>query len=437
MGAGLLRRKMNSLGETLAFMASARRDPVARMLNVDLVAVLLAALLPWSTSGVGIGFVLWLAAVAATLELRPFLRSLQRPIGALPIALVALAALGTLWSDAPWETRLHALGPAAKLLALPFLFYHFERSARGMWVFVAFLASCTLMTVASWIVVIDPSLSMKIPGEPTGHGIFVKNYIAQSQEFVLCTVVLAFPIITLFREGKIRQALLLTAVAANFVVNMVFVVVSRTALVTLPVMLAAFAMAHLKWRTNVMLFAAAIVLGPLAWTVSPQLQATTNRFVRDYRVYKELNQPTSIGLRLEFWEKSLRFFAEAPVIGHGTGSTRGLFEAAATGPAVLAQGQVIGNPHNQTLNVAVQWGTIGVVILYAMWISHFLLFRGEGLAAWIGLMVVLQNVFSSLFNSHLFDFHEGWMYVLGVGIAGGMVLRARYEATESSGTARP
>ncbi len=253
----------------------------------------------------------------------------------------------------------------------------------------------------------------------------------------MCTVVLAFPIITLLREGKIRHALLLTAVAANFVVNMVFVVVSRTALVTLPVMLAAFAMAHLKWRTNVMLFAAAVVFGALAWTVSPQLQATTDKFVRDYRIYKELNQPTSIGLRLEFWEKSLRFFAEAPVIGHGTGSTRGLFEAAATGPAVLAQGQVIGNPHNQTLNVAVQWGTIGVVILYAMWISHFLLFRGEGLAAWIGLMVVLQNMFSSLFNSHLFDFHEGWMYVLGVGIAGGMVLRARSEVTESSGTARP
>ena len=42
-------------------------------------------------------------------------------------------------------------------------------------------------------------------------------------------------------------------------------------------------------------------------------------------------------------------------------------------------------------------------------------------------MVVLQNMFSSLFNSHLFDFHEGWMYVLGVGVAGGMVLRARCE----------
>src|SRR3954464_9399885 len=431
------RREINSIGSMLSVIASARHDPFARMLNVDLIAVLVALLLPWSTSGVGIGTLVWLAALAATMGLVPFLRSLPRPICALPIALVALSALGTLWSDASWGARLHALSPATKMLFLPFLFYHFERSTRGIWVFVAFLVSCTLMTAASWMVAIDPNLTMKVPGEPTGHGIFVKNYIDQSQEFVLCTVVLAFPIITLLREGKLRHAALLTLVAANFIVSMVFVVVSRTALVTLPTMLAVFAMAHLKWRTNVLLVVAAVVFGGLAWTVSPQLQATTDRFTRDYRIYKELNQPTSIGLRLEFWEKSLRFFAEAPVIGHGTGSTRGLFEAAGTGPAVLAQGQVIGNPHNQTLNIAVQWGTVGVVILYAMWFSHFALFRGEGLAAWIGLMVVLQNMFSALSNPRLFDFDAGWMYVLGAGVAAGMVLRARTAAAESSGTARP
>jgi len=34
------------------------------------------------------------------------------------------------------------------------------------------------------------------------------------------------------------------------------------------------------------------------------------------------------------------------------------------------------------------------------------------------------NVVSSLFNSHLFDFGQGWLYVLGVGITGGMVLYA-------------
>jgi O-antigen ligase len=64
-------------------------------------------------------------------------------------------------------------------------------------------------------------------------------------------------------------------------------------------------------------------------------------------------------------------------------------------------------------------------LLYTMWLVHLLLFRGEGLATWIGLLVVVQNIFTSLFNSHLFDFHEGWMYVLGVGVAGGMTLAAK------------
>ena len=86
-------------------------------------------------------------------------------------------------------------------------------------------------------------------------------------------------------------------------------------------------------------------------------------------------------------------------------------------------GRVIDNPHNQTLNVAVQWGVIGIALLWAMWLWHLRLFRGDGLVAWIGLLVVVQNIFTSLFNSHVFDFHEGWIYVLGVGVAGGMVLK--------------
>ena len=85
---------------------------------------------------------------------------------------------------------------------------------------------------------------------------------------------------------------------------------------------------------------------------------------------------------------------------------------------------MIGNPHNQTLNVAVQWGVIGVAVLYAIWVLHFCCSAARP-GTWIGLMVVVQNVFTSLFNSHLFDFHEGWMYVIGVGVAGGMVIRAR------------
>jgi O-antigen ligase len=132
----------------------------------------------------------------------------------------------------------------------------------------------------------------------------------------------------------------------------------------------------------------------------------------------------SSGERIEFAKKSLAFIREAPLIGHGTGSIHALFETAAAGHTG-AQGVASTNPHNQTFAVGIQLGLLGISVLWAMWIAHLLLFRGAGLAAWVGLLIVLQNVVGSIFNSHLFDFLQGWAYVVGVGVAGGMVLRAR------------
>src|SRR5664279_5936099 len=86
----------------LALVLSAWHDPAARILNVDLVTVLIALLLPWSTTGVVIAAVLWVVALVPTLEVGAFLRSLKRPICLLPIAMFALALAGTLWSEAPW-----------------------------------------------------------------------------------------------------------------------------------------------------------------------------------------------------------------------------------------------------------------------------------------------------------------------------------------------
>src|SRR5258708_27428458 len=202
-----VRRERGVSGVSLVL--SAWRDPAARILNVDLVTVLIAILLPWSTSGVSIAGVLWIVALIPTIEMRAFLRSLMRPVCALPIAFFALALAGTLWSDASWGARLYAVSPTAKLLMLPLLLYHFERSLRGVWVFVAFLASCTLLMAVSWIVAFEPNLTLKPQGE--ARGIFVKNYIDPSQEFALCAVALGYPIMTFLRTNRLRLPALLTA----------------------------------------------------------------------------------------------------------------------------------------------------------------------------------------------------------------------------------
>jgi len=400
------------------------RRPAFWMPVADAFAVLTAFSLPWSTSLVGIFSACWLGSAALIVDYPAYFRSLRQPVCALPFALFALAAIGTLWSTAPWNERVHGLGPALKLLFLPGLFHYFERSNRGMWVFVAFLASCTLMMVMSWLVLFEPGISLQ--QDRPQRGIFVKNYIAQSQEFALCALALAYPISKLLRDRRIWPALSLVAVALGLVFTMIFVVVSRTAMVAMPILLAVFAVLYLRWRTNAMIFAACALLAGLAWLSSPQLRTTIDSFYSQYELYKDNDTPTSLGLRLEFWQKSLHFVREAPLVGHGTGSTRKLFEQAAIGSSdSLASGNVIDNPHNQTLNVAVQWGVIGVFVLWAMWISHLLLFRGDGFVAWIGFLVVMQNMLTSLFNSHIFDFHEGWMYVIGVGVAGGMMMRQR------------
>jgi hypothetical protein len=142
---------------------------------------------------------------------------------------------------------------------------------------------------------------------------------------------------------------------------------------------------------------------------------------------------TSSGQRVSFYLASLNFIRQAPIIGHGTGTIGALFEQAVREKTGAAQ-WLSNNPHNQTFAVAIQLGLVGIVVLWAMWIAHLLLFRGSGLVEWIGLVIVVQNIVGSLFNSHLFDFGQGWIYVLGVGVTGGMALKKR-AAEKSAGAA--
>jgi O-antigen ligase len=189
----------------------------------------------------------------------------------------------------------------------------------------------------------------------------------------------------------------------------------------------------LRWQVAIAAIAAAVLLVVATWYASPHLRTTVEKTFIDYRETMVQNNESGMGSRLIYWDKSLKFFTEAPLIGHGTGSTRGQFEKAAVGE-IGAKALVVSDPHNQTLNVAVQWGAIGVILLCTMWLVHLALFRGEGLVNWIGLLVVIQNMLTSLLNSHLFDFNEGWIYVLGVGIAGGMTL-ASLQASGAAGSA--
>jgi O-antigen ligase len=298
------------------------------------------------------------------------------------------------------------------------LLAQFRRSTQARWAIIGFLASSAVLLVVSWALVLTPGLTWRGKVSP---GVPVKNYIMQSAIFVIC----AFGLLGQAVELWHRRALLflvLVLLAAVFVANIFYVETARTTLVVAAVMLVLFGLRQFGWKGALGAALIGAMLTGAVWTSSPYLRQRVSVAVKELQMYDvgDVNNPT--GLRLEYWKKSLVFIAEAPVIGHGTGTIPMLFRRNAT--AETAPALITTNPHSQVLAVAIELGFIGVAALLAMWLAHLALFRDKTLAAWFGLLVVTYNVVSSLFNSHLFDFSQGWLYVFGVGLAGGMVLRA-------------
>jgi hypothetical protein len=229
---------------------------------------------------------------------------------------------------------------------------------------------------------------------------------------------------------------MLFVIALFFLANLAFVFASRTALLVAPFLIAA-----LGWRLSgvrgvVAACLIAAVLAPVLWLSSPHLRDFTLDSVADIRSYLKSDAVTSSGLHLEFLRKSIGIIESAPLIGHGTGSISEQFRLAAAGESGAAAIASV-NPHNQIFAVAIQLGWLGAILLVAMWLVHFLLFRGGGWTSWAGMVVVIENVISSTVNSHLFDFSQGWLYVFGVGVAGGIALKGidvQYSAAKGTPT---
>jgi len=384
----------------------------------DALAVAVVASMPWSTTATSILIALWLLALVPTLDWLAVRQELWTPAGGLPVLFCLLGALGTLWADVPWNERFGGLDSFHRLLFIPLLLAQFRRSGNGRWVLIGFLTSCAGVLVLSYFHAVwrawYPSPYAYMLGIP------VKDHILQSGEFQICAFGLGYAAIEAWRAQQRRLALALAVLACAFLANIVYIATGRTVVVVMPVLLALFGLRLFGWRGAVGVIIAGVVVGTLAWFSSPYLRGRVEQAGREVYLYETQNADTSSGERLEFWKKSLRFIAAAPVIGHGTGSIKQQFGTAVgpSGPSTI----VSENPHQQTLTVAIQLGLIGVLVMYAMWIAHLMLFRPESLVAWCGLVVVVQNIVASLFNSHLFDFNQGWLYVFAVGALGGTVL---------------
>jgi O-antigen ligase len=392
----------------------------------DGLAIALAISLPWSTSATSILAVLWLIAVIPLLDLTTLRREISTPAGGLPVLLWALGVIGMLWAvDVPFKERIGGLSGFHKLLFIPLLMIQFRRSTRGAWVLIGYLASCSALLVASWADLLQRAVLQQPIWTTRFPGVVVKDYIALDMEFVVCAFFLAALAVTAWRDQLRWRAGALALLAVMFLANVFYNGSSRTALLIAAALLVLFVCRIPRRNARIGIVLAVLAAGVLAWPLTDKLRTNVANMWNEIQTFEPEAASTRAGERMIFWKKSIDFISTAPILGHGTGSIPDQFRRSTDGRAGMA-GVASTNPHNQTFAVAIQLGLVGTAVLFAMWMAHLLMFRGLGLAAWVGLVVVTQNIIGSMFNSHLFDFTHGWSYVVGVGITAGMVLKERH-----------
>jgi O-antigen ligase len=157
------------------------------------------------------------------------------------------------------------------------------------------------------------------------------------------------------QEGDCPLALL----AALFIADIAFVAASRTVLLVAPLLVIALGYRQFGLKG---VLAAALIAGALAgalWLESSYLRTRIADSMAELRGYLDANTASSTGEHLEFLKKSWRIVADAPVIGHGTGSIAEEFRRARTGETGAASVAPV-NPHNQIFAVAIQLGLLGV-----------------------------------------------------------------------------
>ena len=231
------------------------------------------------------------------------------------------------------------------------------------------------------------------------------------------------------RVGRWSSVTWLIALAVLFLANIALVVTGRTTLLVAPVLVLLLGWREFGWKGALgaaLLFG---ILGAAAAMESPYLHDRLKKSFEEFNVWISSDKANSTSEHLELMKEAVSFVRTAPIIGHGTGSIGEQYRKAAVGKTgVLAVLSV--NPHNQIFDVAIQLGLVGTVVLVAMWIAHVMLFRGSGFTAWVGTSWrrkrgVLARQFASV------RFRQSWLYVFGVGVAGGMTLRDRTGGREA------
>ncbi len=156
------------------------------------------------------------------------------------------------------------------------------------------------------------------------------------------------------------------AMALLVIVNVVWMLESRTAYLTLIALLAFWAWrTFIKSRMNLQAvlasFALAVVALATIWFTPPIRDRLVLSVAHEVEIYAHRRTPSSTGIRLELWRRTLPIIAAAPVFGNGLNQWAPLYRRSIEGLPDF-DAFLMGHPHQDMLLILAEQGLAGLLI---------------------------------------------------------------------------
>jgi len=367
--------------------------------------------IPCSTAAQNISTLFLLLCLVGMAGLRAQLVvALRIPLVRAALGFYALLVLGCLWAEVDWSNRLEMLRRMRAYLLTPvFVACLIPRPSR-MSLLAGFVIGVVLSVLVSMFIAATGLIALKaVPGNypsfrtHTEHNLFIA-WVAAG---LLCRLLWGE-----IEDRRWRLAAIL--VIALLLFDDFFLVRGRTAqalmLLMIPLIL------FQRWGLRSVLPQALILatLVPILFWVSPVIQSGSRAIVSDMReLSKGQGQETSLGLRMEFAQNTLKIIESAAVFGHGTGSFSSNYERL-TGFTKATDGQRAShNPHNDFLWLWSEVGLLGPLALLVLVLAFVYSIRRLSRAQAVTIQAIsLSMIVGTLGNSFFTDKVSGVGFIV-------------------------
>lgn len=375
--------------------------------------------LPISTSLDGILLVITVAAwtISGAFSELPKIARENRLMLLLP-GVFALIAFGMVHGVVPFGERVKSLWKYDDLL-LPLVFIPLFLDSyvreRGLWAFGLAMGLTLLISLGlavEWI----PKSSW-FHGEPANATVF--------KEQITHNLLMAFAALLFAEVGRRasvpwqRYGLAVLAICA--VIDVFMLVQGRTGQLVLCVLMIVWSARSIGLRGLAVGAMAVAILVVLSYAVSPVFQKRVEKTVEEFekaQVQTVAPVGSSVGLRMEWYQRTTELIAAHPATGVGTGSFAQAYAKLVAEPMAVKPA----HPHNQYLLTASELGAVGAALLPGVFGILWWKFRSADASLYgvLGQGIVIALAIGCVFNSLLIDHTEGlfWGWMVSAALAG-------------------